>query len=162
MALADGPRDNVAVGRSEARVRLGIAVPVMLVGALLTLTACSEPEAQLVDDSGTVREWVYHPAAGADAVSSLDDFTAMEAAGALEVTAPEGWDVRVVWAASPCQTAPIIRVGGTATAITAIEVDHGPRPRTACDDSLEMHAVDLRIDPASAAANMVVSGRRTE
>jgi hypothetical protein len=139
-----------------------IIVTAMLVSAIVTVSACSKPEVQLIDDSGTIREWVYHPAPAADVAISEEEFNAMEATGALEVTAPEGWDVRVVWGANPCQTAPTIRVRGTATTITAIEVDHGPRPRSGCADSLELHALDLRVDPASAAADVMVSGRRTE
>ena len=141
-------------------MRLQYVLQTILVGTLLTLAACSDPGvAQLVDESGTVSEWVYHPAPAVDGLASLEDFEAMEEAGALAVPAPAGWDVRVVWGTSPCRTAPTIRLRGTASTISAIEVDYGPQPRGGdCPSSLEIHAVDLRIDPDSAAADAVVSG----
>lgn len=155
-------------------MRPRLTVPVLLVGVLLHLAACAEPGAespgsqpsaesgaQLIDESGAVTAWLYHPAPALDGLASPDEFQAMEAAGALRVTAPEGWDVRVVWGANPCQTRPTVRVRGSAAAITAIEVDHGSRSGRDCGDSLELHAVDLRISPDAATSDIAVSGRRS-
>lgn len=146
-------------------MRRGPEIPALLVGVLLQLAACVQPtavpvpEAQFIDESGAVDVWRYHPAPALAGLASPDEFHAMEAAGALRVTAPEGWDVRVVWGANPCQTRPTIRVRGSATAITAIEVDHGSRSGSDCGDSLELHAVDLRISPEAATSDIAVSGR---
>ena len=137
-------------------MRLGAFV--LVVGALVILAGCANPGAQLIDDSGTVSGWVYHPTPVAGLATSAEEFAAMEEAGAVRVTAPEGWDVRVVWGASSCQTAPTIRVSGKPTAVTAVEIEYGPQPPGDCPASLELHAVDLRIDPPSAAAGVVVSG----
>lgn len=142
------------------------AVAGLVLGVLVHAAACAQPaaepspDARLIDESGAVSAWLYRPAPALAGLSSPDEFPAMEAAGALRVTPPEGWDVRIVWGANPCQTRPTIRVRGSATAITAIEVDHGPRAASACGDSLELHAVDLRIDSAAATTDIVVSGRR--
>lgn len=146
-------------------MRTRTALPALLLGVLVQAAGCAQPgtepttDARLIDESGTVSEWQYHPAPAVVGLSSLAEFQAMEAAGALQVTAPEGWDVRVVWGTQPCRTRPTIRVRGSATAITAIEVDHGPLPGN-CADSLEIHAVDLRISPGAATTDIVVSGRR--
>lgn len=150
-------------------MRRGLAIRALLVGVLLIgvplqLAACSQPtavpapEPQLIDESGAVSEWQYHPAPVVVSFSSPGGFQAMEAAGALQVTAPEGWDVRVVWGTHLCRTQPTIHVRGSATAITAIEVDHGPLPGD-CGDSLEIHAVDLRVRPGAATTDIVVTGR---
>ena len=139
-------------------MRLGAFV--LVVGALVIVAGCAKPGAELIDDSGAVSSWVYHPAPVADLATSAEEFAAMEEAGAVRVAAPAGWDLRVVWGASSCQTAPTIRVSGTSTAVTAIEVEYGPKPPGDCPDSLELHAVDLRMDPPSAAAGAVVSGHR--
>jgi hypothetical protein len=143
--------------RPDRAIR-GLLVGVPLLGVLLALVACTQSGAVLVDESGAVSEWRYHPAPVVVDFADLDEFAAMEAAGALQVTAPEGWDVRVVWGTQPCRTRPTIRVHGSATAIAAIEVDHGPAPGD-CADSLEIHAVDLRVSPGTATTGIVVSGR---
>jgi hypothetical protein len=84
----------------------------------------------------------------------------MEKSGAVSVTAPDDWDIRVVWGGLRCNTAPSIRVSGTDTAIETIVIDYGVTvpPGVGCGDELVLHAVDLRISQGSG-TNVAVSGR---
>jgi hypothetical protein len=88
-------------------MRLGAFV--LVVGALVIVAGCAKPGAELIDDSSAVSSWVYHPAPVADLAISAEEFAAMEEAGAVRVTAPAGWDFRVVW--GPARARPRRRSG---------------------------------------------------
>lgn len=129
--------------RTAHRFRAAAAV-ILSVG--LTLAACSgedEPEPRVVDDTDTITEWTF-------------SFEIEEGLGEGNVglaEPPTGWDVRIVWSATPCQTAPTVRLEETNGRLAAGVVDPGPDladTDAGCDDKGVWHALDLKTSTAPA------------
>ncbi|MGH8773755.1 MAG: hypothetical protein ACRDWI_00780 [Jiangellaceae bacterium] len=112
----------------------------MVLMSVFVVSSCSDDESgapELVDDSGVVDDWYF----SFDVRYGLTD-------GDVEVVqAPGGWNLRVVWSALPCQTAPIVRVEGQDGQLSAVLVDPGPAQSPSgggCDSSEAFHTVDLK------------------
>jgi hypothetical protein len=133
---------RLATNWRAARGRV-IAIAAFLVVSLLVVRACEGPAPRLVDEMDAVREHQFH--LGPDSLAVEYDADAAEA-GPVVAEAPSGWDLRVVWIGTPCQTAPTVRVDGSDGRITNIHVDYGPSVGLgSCPSMGVIFGIDLRF-----------------
>jgi hypothetical protein len=145
----------------------------IIVAAVLVLSGCasrtekragatSEPVSQsvsgpgagrLVDDSGQIGEWAFRFDEELEAEDPREPFGYLQepiAAASVDdgpwlVASPlEGWDLRIVWGALPCQQQPRVVVAGAGGLLTAITIYRGPRVPADCEAMEARYAVDLR------------------
>lgn len=105
-------------------------------GSLLAAAVAGNrgPSPELIDESGAIQTWVFD--------FDVEHGVAEGYAGAAE--APDGWHLRVVWMANPCQKSPVVRVQVEEGVLSSIVVDPGPSIPEDCDDMGVWHAIDLR------------------
>ncbi len=124
-------------------------------------------EAELSDETGVVQAWEFTSdvelSEGSDFGYLAD--AAAEFAGANEawlVETDTPWDLRLVWSALPCQTAPTLSVETTDGEISVIRLDPGPvvspdSEHPGCEDMEVRHAIDMRTsEPLAAKPEIVV------
>jgi hypothetical protein len=134
-------------------------VGALLLTLLVTAGCAADPEPTLIDETGAVQEWQFRFLVEDAGLTDEESFE-MEERGAVTAQPSPGWNLRIVWGASFCHTAPEVRVRGNAGEVTEVYVDHGPRvvgPYEGCGDALMLHAVDIRA-PRSSLSAVTVSG----
>lgn len=111
----------------------------------------TEPQPELVDEAGVVRDWKFHlwdDGREPDLDVSFDERT-----GAVANTTnapPPGWDLRIAWKSGPCGRAPTVTIEASSGALTSIVVEDPnvlpPDPLAACPAMAIPHAVDLKLE----------------